>query len=506
MDHRIAFLLLLLFAAYASAAESTFWGDLKPGSHSVGFQVIEKFDHGRPYKRKLDYEGKINSADRSRPLQINVWYPAKTAQGSPMLLRDYVHIAAAEDLVALTPEAKEQSEQRFIKSRWFQGAPEENVKQVLSKPVTALRQAPNADGKFPLIVIANSGGLSSPFSHFILAEYLASHGFIVASVPSRGAQSKTLDSRESTILMQDLQFLIGSLHDFPTRDKDRLGIVGFGVGSLGASLIAMHNTDVDAFVSLDGTIGNRWGYSLIFQNSLYKPNQLTVPVLHITNQETTPDTDLTFFRASKFAPVQYVRLKGLAAADFSSFGMIKSQIGLPQPKEGTLPDFKRGYESLVTYVHHFLNANVRQDGESKAFLQRTASTSELVTMENKPAVKVPPTEEQFVQIVREKGTEKALEIQKEYSQLVPDYRLYDPDVLFPLASEYAQAKKIDEAVSVLNLCTQAFPDNWECYDQIGRIYMDSGNKQLAIENLNKSIELNPDNPETAEMLKKLKES
>src|SRR5688500_7058370 len=122
----------------------------------------------------------------------------------------------------------------------------------------------------------------------------------------------------------------------------------------------MQNTDVDALVSLDSTVGHRWGYSLIFQNSLYKPNQLTVPVLHVTAQEATPDTDLTFFRTSVFAPVQYVKLKGLTPPDFSAVGMLKSMVQMPAPKEGQLPDTKLGYETLVTYVHHFLNAHLKQ--------------------------------------------------------------------------------------------------------------------------------------------------
>ena len=181
-------------------------------------------------------------------------------------------------------------------------------------------------------------------------------------------------------------------------------------------------------------------------------------------------------------------------------------IPLPAPKEGELPDTKLGYETIVLYVDHFLNANLHQNVTSQRFLEGTGTPGEFVTVEWKKAVKTPPTEEQFVELVRQKGPEKAMEIQKEFSQLVSDYRLYDPDVLFPIAAEYSEAKKKDKAVAVLKLCTVAFPDYWECYDLIGRIHMKGGNKQLAIENLSKSIELNPDNAETLEMLKTLTES
>jgi hypothetical protein len=510
MQNKILLLVILVFAAFtignAFATTSPFWGDLKPGQFGVGFQIIEKYDYSRPFKRKFDYEGNMVSGERARPLQINVWYPAKSKSNSSMLLADYIHLAATEDLSKLTDDAKEQSEKRFLQSRWFQGVPEEKIKELLTKPAAAVRKADHADGRFPLIVIANSGSLSSPSGQFVLAEYLASHGYIVASVPSRGAQSPGLGGRESIVQLQDLQFVIGSLHDFPSLDRDKLAAIGFGLGGLSTALLAMHNTDLDAMVSLDSVLANRFGYSLIFQSSLYKPNQLTLPVLHITSQTTNEDTDYAFFKATKFSPAYYVKLKGLTAPDFSSIGMLKSMLPLPAPKEGELPNTKLGHETFAQYIHHFLHANLHKNAESKAFLENTAAPAEFVVVERKDAIPAPPTEAQFVQIIREKGAQKAAEIQKEYARLAAEYRIYDPDVLFPIAQEYAQAKKTNEAIAVLNICTEAFPDYWECYDHIGRIHMDSGNKQLAIENLSRSMDLNPDNTETAEILQKLKES
>ena len=495
----------LLFFTNILAADSAFWGNLKSGPHAVGFQIVEKYDYARPFKRKKDYEGNLTSGERGRPLQINIWYPAKAAQ-TPMTLADYVHLTATEDLSDLSDDAKRQSEKRFVQARWFQGVPEDKLTKLLGQSTRAYRDTEHAQGRFPLIVLANSSSLSAPFSHFVLAEYLASHGFIVASTPAKGAQSPGLNSRESSVQMQDLQFVIGSLHDYPSLDRDKLALIGFGLGGLSTALLAMHNTDVDAMVSLDSILANRFGYSLIFQNSLYKPNQFTVPVLHITAQEANEDTDYAFFKATRFAPAQYVKLKGLTPADFSSIGMLKSMLPIPAPKEGPLPNTKLGYETIVQYVDHFLKANLHQNAASKTFLEGSGAPPEFVVVEWKKGIKTPPTEAQFIEIVRQKGPEKALEIQKEFSKLVSDYRLYDPDVLFPIAAEYSEANKTDQAVAVLGLCTEAFPDYWECYDQIGRIQMKAGNKQLAIENLSKSVELNPENAESMEMLKKLKES
>jgi hypothetical protein len=507
MRNKLFLFLFILVAENVFGDNSPFWGSLKPGQYSTGFQVLNRYDYGRPYIRKYDYEGNMASGERGRPIQINIWYPAKSG-GTPMSLSDYVHFTATEDLSELTPEKKQQSESRFIKARWFQGAPEETLRQLLQKNSATVRDAQHADGKFPLVVIANSSGLSSPMGQFVLAEYLASHGYIVASSPARGGQLPVLGSRDAHVQMQDLQFVIGTLHEFPSIDRDRLGVIGFGMGGLSAALLSMQNSDVDAFVSLDSFLANRFGYSLVFQNSLYKPNQLTVPILHITSQQPAEDTDYAFFQAVKFAPVEYLRLKDLGPADFSSLGMLKSF--LPPPKEGKVANTKLGYETICIYTQNFLDASLHKNSTASQFLKNNPEQNEIpadfAKVEFKAAIKTPPTEQQFVEILRKQGAQKGAEIQREFSKLDPEIRIYDPDSLYELADEYAQNKKTDDAVAVLKLCIEGFPDYWESYDRIGKIYMDSGNKQLAIENLSKSIELNPENPETTEALKKLRES
>lgn len=50
-----------------------------------------------------------------------------------------------------------------------------------------------------------------------------------------------------------------------------------------------------------------------------------------------------------------------------------------------------------------------------------------------------------------------------------------------------------------------FPDFFKVYDSLGEAYMVAGEKELAIKNYKKSLELNPNNADAAEILKKTKE-
>lgn len=58
-------------------------------------------------------------------------------------------------------------------------------------------------------------------------------------------------------------------------------------------------------------------------------------------------------------------------------------------------------------------------------------------------------------------------------------------------------EKVHEAIEIFKLNVQAYPDAFNTYDSLGMAYMVNGNKDLAIKNYNKSIELNPDNVEGA---------
>jgi tetratricopeptide (TPR) repeat protein len=66
-------------------------------------------------------------------------------------------------------------------------------------------------------------------------------------------------------------------------------------------------------------------------------------------------------------------------------------------------------------------------------------------------------------------------------------------------------KKYPEAIAILKLNVELYPQSSNAYDSLGEVYMLSGQKQLARENYRKSLELDPNNRNAVEMLKKLEE-
>ena len=66
-----------------------------------------------------------------------------------------------------------------------------------------------------------------------------------------------------------------------------------------------------------------------------------------------------------------------------------------------------------------------------------------------------------------------------------------------------QEGKLPEALALLKLNVEFYPNAWNTYDSLGEAYMKAGEKDLAIANYKKSLELNPQNSNGREMLKKL---
>ena len=76
--------------------------------------------------------------------------------------------------------------------------------------------------------------------------------------------------------------------------------------------------------------------------------------------------------------------------------------------------------------------------------------------------------------------------------------------MFSGTTAFAQ-KKYDEAIEALKLNVEMYPKSGNVYDSLGEAYMDAGQKDLAIQNYEKSLQLDPKNENAVTMLTKLRE-
>jgi tetratricopeptide (TPR) repeat protein len=104
----------------------------------------------------------------------------------------------------------------------------------------------------------------------------------------------------------------------------------------------------------------------------------------------------------------------------------------------------------------------------------------------------------------EKGTAKYHEMKAE-SRKTRDYNISEADIN-ELGYQLLGESLVKEAIEIFKLNVAEYPKSWNVYDSLGEAFMKNGDKELAIQNYEKSLELNPGNENGKMMLKKLKKN
>ena len=106
------------------------------------------------------------------------------------------------------------------------------------------------------------------------------------------------------------------------------------------------------------------------------------------------------------------------------------------------------------------------------------------------------------EIISDLGIEEA---QKKFEEILADSSQFIllENEFNALGYSLLRQRKYDEAIAVLKMNVQAFPNSWNVYDSLGEIYAWTGNTDGAIANFEKSLELNPDNENAVRQLDRI---
>ncbi len=105
--------------------------------------------------------------------------------------------------------------------------------------------------------------------------------------------------------------------------------------------------------------------------------------------------------------------------------------------------------------------------------------------------------------VMEKDVQAAIKQYRELKATQKDAYDFGEPQLNGVGYQLLQMKRVKDAIEILKLNVEMFPQGFNTYDSLGEAYMVNGDKQLAIQNYKRSLELNPKNTGATENLKKL---
>lgn len=109
----------------------------------------------------------------------------------------------------------------------------------------------------------------------------------------------------------------------------------------------------------------------------------------------------------------------------------------------------------------------------------------------------------MLDIILKDSIEVAVYTYRELKKQYPDDYNFKEAQLNMLGYQLLQYGKTREAVEILKLNAEEYPQSSNAYDSLGEAYLVAGDNEKAIENYRKSLELNPKNKNAEDKLKQL---
>jgi dienelactone hydrolase len=483
----------------------------KPGPHNVGLKVVEQYDHSRIYRPLTDGLGKPFQGERARPLQTLIWYPAEKSNARPMTVGDYANLAGTE-----TSFGKPQI--AAADKQWITG-----MAPTLAMPLWAVRDAPVAPGRFPLVIYAPSFSDWS-WQNADLCEYLASHGYVVIASQSEGETSREMTRDVAGINAQarDISFLIGYAQTLPDTDMSAIAVAGFSWGGISNLFAAARDNRIDALVALDGSM--RYFPALVKQAGDVHPEQMTIPLLFFTQGEIPLEASVVSRLATKdqlpsvlnswtHGDLITVHMLGFVHDEFSSMYLRNEDAWkrFPQRQKADYgpEDGITGYAWVARYTLEFLDAYLKHDAAAMAYLKRKPAENgvpvHFMAVDYRAQKGAPASLDAFRVELGRQGFDHAADIYAAMQKEAPDFKL-DEQAVNSWASDLMGDNHLPEAIDLFKLNVTLYPESSNVYESLGDAYLKSGQKQLAADSFKKSLEKNPNNDHARQKLTDLEGS
>jgi hypothetical protein len=268
---------------------------LPVGPHAVGFEL----------QKALDPTRRINRRDDGTKIGLALWYPARTgAAGRPLTTVDYRLLQFEREPSAAERtrwEADEVSAAVGWRHVGIVPLTKAQASAVLATGGIATRGAAPAAGKFPVVMV-----LGGQYYLSTTAEFLASHGFVVAAPFRFSDQSNEITAGGFNFTayledsVRDAEWALERVRVHPAADARYVSALGHGGGGVQALLFAMRSRHVTSVANLDaGVFSSR---SRLRDQAFYSPRLLRAPFLYVATAETRKGQDLfEDFAAMKFA-------------------------------------------------------------------------------------------------------------------------------------------------------------------------------------------------------------
>ena len=325
---------------------------MEPGPYTPGFRMIEMEDASRTF---LTSDG---GPEIPRPVRLYLWYPAERSSRPAMEFGAYLRFATEEGGLPI-PLKK--------------GLSEESLKALEAELASAVAEAAPAEGRFPLLILGQGLYYESPLSHFILCEFLASHGYVVATSPLVGTLYRlvNINIEDLETQVRDMEFVLAAAKELPFVDTGLMGVIGYDLGGIAGLVLSMRRPEMRVFLSFDaGILTPHWS-GLPNSHPSFKEDRFVIPWMHMTQARFyeaigQDSTISTLADKKKFGDTYLVHVPTTSHGQFSSYAMLGIKDAIPGYWGPVEDDTQTIHESICRLSLDFLNACLKQDGSALA--------------------------------------------------------------------------------------------------------------------------------------------
>lgn len=417
----------LWVASAAHAQTPLLWGGLATGPHAVGFRLRYELDHSREYDPDFVTDATQFPTHRPRPILVGIWYPARQTNARPITYRQYLDVSPGAGPLAafasrLEPRMRDVVANETTGKTLATMTPTEAkaFEQLLATRTFAVKDAPAVKGRFPVIIY--HPGLSGTYEdNSVLFEYLASHGYIVLSsaYPDPDA-SKVLIGGDMAGSFADMDFLVTFARTLPGADANRLGVMGHSYGAWASfAWAAKEGSPVRALITLDSGFEydslDEGPEELRFHMKVNR-NNIRAATLRVASRERQPHFEY-LDSYLKFVPRYEAAVTSLTHNDYLTHGAIRPAL-IPGKWPDSTKDRRVSYDRLSEVIVNFLDASLKQRSEATEFLVRTAEgkgPDNRISLQFRSPTRLPPTQRQMAQYLRQYGPEKAVAMLSAFS-------------------------------------------------------------------------------------------
>jgi tetratricopeptide (TPR) repeat protein len=431
-----------------------------------------------------DFEGTPNASDSGRPVQVSIWYPA-VAGGQRMSIAEYTAISGAAETLAEVRSADLTAAREYVRrSGALVGLQltEASADSIARLSTAAVHAAPPANGRFPLLL----GGMPGAFSAYGLAEYLASHGYVVVTAATVGTASQQVNQVPIAIEThtRDIEVAHSLASSLPFVDAGRFGLLGVNFNGLAVLTHQFRNMGASAVVSIDGYETKAANAAGLRTSPYYLPARMRVPYLSFTQANAPPPF---VFKDSLIRELKYSRRYSYVVRGLEHGQLIGNYLPFPIGRE-----LRVSYDFFWTTTRSFLDAWVKRDSAARAFIERSAVENgypEWVAEVDQRLAELPPIPipEEFEQIAMSGDTEKLRSILRQARSADSTVSVFSIDALTLFAFRFRQRGDTARAIGLSSLAVEAYPLSAIAVNNLGNTYRDVGDTVRALQHYERAL-------------------